>query len=204
MRSLLLSLISCLGLLGACNSPIKPASADLEPRNRAEPISDEEWQTARPKKPRGEAMEARYIDYRSGRVLGLVNESHTDTDELYSKRRKLKDSLTKVGSDEVLGALEERLTEQGFFKYARSGPAPIEGTGQLTTALEFSRGGRVSHIGSTGAGSESERKAYLNCVNDFIQLYTNILQLQSVDGAPGWENKDYAKPAQPGIKPRQP
>jgi hypothetical protein len=204
MHRLLFALLVGPGLLCACNSPAKPAAAVDEPHRRAEPISDEEWQAARPKPPQGDPVEARYLDYRNGRHLALVNESHTAADNLYSERRRLDEALTKVGRNEILDALEERLREQGYFKFARGGPAPTQGGGRLTTALEFRRGSEVVHIVSPGGGGDAERKAYLACVNDFIQLYTSILQLQSVEGAPGWENQSYAKPAKPGTKPKQP
>lgn len=210
LTSILFALLPVLfGLLGSCNSPAKPSSAETDPRLRAEPITDEEWQAARPSRPEGDAVEARYLDYRNGRNLSLVNESHTDAGALYSERRKLDQSLTKVGRNEILDALEERLREQGYFKYARSGPAPTQGGGRFTTALEFRRADRVYHLVSTGGGSEAERKTYISCVNDFIQLYTSILQLQSVEGAPGWENQSYAKPTKPGTSkpgtaPKQP
>jgi hypothetical protein len=198
-----------LSLLGSCNSPANSSKTKADPRLRAEPITDEEWQAARPVRPQGEAVEARYLDYRNGRHLTLVNESHTDAGELYSERRKLDQSLTKVGRNEILDALEERLREQNFFKHAQGGPAPTQGGGRYTTALEFRRADRVYHLVSSGGGSEAERKSYIACVNDFIQLYTSILQLQSVEGAPGWENQSYAKPVKPGssklgIAPRQP
>lgn len=199
----LLSNLPCLltvllSLLGSCNGPANSSRNEADPRLRAEPITDEEWQAARPARPQGDAVEARYLDYRNGRNLTLVNESHTDAGDLYSERRKLDQSLTKVGRNEILDALEERLREQNFFKYARSGPAPTQGGGRYTTALEFRRADRVYHLVSTGGGGEAERKSYISCVNDFIQLYTSILQLQSVDGAPGWENQSYAKPVKPG------
>lgn len=194
MRALLL----LLAFVPACTSPNQKAAEPKDPRARAEPISDEEWQAARPPRPQGEPVEARYLDYRTTRHLVLVNESHTDPGELYSQKRSMEQSLTKVGSDEILDALRERWTNQGFFKLAQRGPAPLSGGGRYTTALEFTRAGESWHLLSSGSGDAKARSVYVSCVSDFVQLYTSILQLQSVDNAPAWESKA-SKP-----KPKQP
>ena len=44
----------------------------------------------------------RFVDYRSSQALALVDQSHTDRTELYSKKRALADAGTKVATDEIL------------------------------------------------------------------------------------------------------
>src|SRR5689334_2556273 len=108
-----------LSLAAACGSPRAGSQASSDPKdpraNRSEAVSDEDWNQGKPQRPHGEPQAVRFTDFRSNRRLALVNESHTDPTEQYSQRRKVEDSMTKVGHDEVVAALIERFEEHGFF-----------------------------------------------------------------------------------------
>src|SRR5690242_7316097 len=107
----------------ACSSPKPAAPKDTEgkdPRaNRAEPVSDEDWNRVKAERPHGDPLAVRFTDFRSNLRLVLVNESRTDPAEQYSQKRAAADALTKVGHDEVVAALVERFEEHGFFKLAQ-------------------------------------------------------------------------------------
>jgi hypothetical protein len=176
----------------ACSSPHSSAkdTAAKDPRaNRAEPISDEDWNKLRSERPHGDPLAVRFTDFRSNRRLALVNQSHTDPSELYSQKKKREDSLTKVGHDEVVAALVERFEEHGFFKTAEAGPAPAAGAGAWTMALEVERKDGPRHM-CLGAGSSAkEREVFTLCRTDFVTLYSSILGLQSVEQTPDWKSQ---------------
>lgn len=184
----------------ACSSP-KSAAKDegsKDPRaNRAEPISDEDWNKLKAERPHGEPQAVRFTDFRSNLRLALVNESHTDPGDQYSQRRKASEATTKIGHDEVVAALVERFEEQGFFKTAQAGPAPAAAAGTWTMTLEVERKGGLFHMALAPASSAKEREVFGKCRTDFVTLYSNILGLQAVDKAPDWQTrKSPSKPVQ--------
>lgn len=187
MRLHRLAVLLPLALGCACSSPRTQAQSDAQkdPRaNRAEPISDEDWNKLRPERPHGDPLAVRFTDFRSNRRLALVNESHTDPADQYSQRRKLEDSMTKVGHDEVVAALVERFEEQGFFKLAQKGPAPTAGAGTWTMVLEVERKDGPRHMALSTGSSAKEREVFALCRSDFVTIYSGILGLQAVDGTP--------------------
>jgi len=183
MRLHRLAALLFLGLASACASPKSSAkdAAAKDPRaNRAEPISDEDWNQARPARPHGDPQAVRFTDFRSNRRLALVNESHTDPSEQYSQRRKAEDAMTKVGHDEVVAVLIERFAEHGFFKIAEAGPAPTSGAGTWSMTLEVERKDGLHHLALGASSSTAQRETFALCRSDFVQLYSSILGLQAV------------------------
>jgi hypothetical protein len=184
----------------ACSSP-KPAqdsAASKDPRaNRAEPISDEDWNKLRRERPHGDPLAVRFTDFRSNRRLELVNESHTDPATLYSEKRKREESMTKVGNDEVVAALVERFEEHGFFKIAEAGPAPAAAAGAWTMTLEVERKDGRRHLALGSGSSTKQREVFALCRSDFVTLYSSILGLQSVQEAPDWNSQKV-----PGTPPK--
>ena len=181
-----LAWVLLLGLAPACSSPKSSAQdAAKDPRaNRAEPISDEDWNKLHAARPHGEPQAVRFSDFRSNRKLELVNESHTDPAEQYSQRRKPEDAMTKVGHDEVVAALIERLEEHGFFKLAEAGPAPSAAAGTWKMALEVERKDGLHHMALSNGSSAKEREVFGLCRTDFVTIYSGILGLQAVEGQP--------------------
>ncbi len=197
MRSARLLLAALLGIAAACSGPGSNKAPSLKSPERAEPVSDEDWNAAKAPRPRGEPLGFRFVDFRSERRLGLLNESHTDPAEFYSQRKKLEESMTKVGHDDVVGALLERFEEHGWFKLAQPGPMPAAGAGVWTMALELERKGVTTHMALGAGSSAKEREVFGACRNDFVLLYSNVLGLQSVERAPEWQTQ---KPT--GIPPK--
>ncbi|MBK7641485.1 MAG: hypothetical protein IPJ19_00305 [Planctomycetes bacterium] len=185
--------LSCLLLVGAaCSSPGGSAkdTADKDPRaNRSEAISDEEWDKLRAPRPHGDPLAVRFTDFRSNRRLGLLNESHTDPAGQYSEKRKLEDSMNKIGHDEVVAALVERFEQNGFFKLAQDGPSPNAGGSAWTMTLEVERKAGRKHMSLGPASTPKEREVFNACSMDFVQLYSSILGLQAVDHAPDWQSQ---------------
>jgi hypothetical protein len=180
-------------LAPACSSPKTAnaaADADKDPRaSRSEPISDEDWNRVKPERPHGDPLAVRFTDFRSNLRLELVNESRIDPTEQYSQKKKAAESMTKVGHDEVVAALVERLESQGFFKFAQPGPAPAAGAGAWTMSLELERKDGLRHMAIGNASSAKEREVFGLCRTDFATLYNGILGLQSVERPPDWQSQ---------------
>ena len=123
-----------------------------------------------------------FYDYRGEKSFVLVNEAHTDRVELYSKISD--QASTKVASNEVMSALLEFLEDSGFDRQARSGAAP-------RTSKVWQWGGEIE----TESGSvfvvvneqtpTAEKKIFLDCYMNHVQLWSNIFQLQRVKARPG-------------------
>jgi len=186
-----------LALACACSTPRSSSATEpaKDPRaNRAEPISDEDWNKLRRERPHGDPLAVRLTDFRSGRRLALVNESRTDPSEQYSTRRKPDEALTKVGHDEVVAALVERFTEHGFFKLAGAGPAPTAAAGTWTMTLEVEGKDGLRHMALGAGSSTAQRETFALCRADFVQLYSSILGLQAVETVPDWNSQKGSLP----------
>ena len=175
-------------------SPATEAPAKDPRANRAEPISDEDWNKLRRERSHGDPLAVRLTDFRSERRLALVNESRTDPSEQYSQRRKPEEAMTKVGHDEVVAALVERCENHGFFKLARSGPAPKDGAGSWSMTFEIERKDGSHHIALGASSSAREREVFARCRTDFVTLYSNILGLQAVEQTPDWQSQKLPVP----------
>ena len=197
MRIQGIAFLLLLGLGPACSSP-KSSAQDAgakDPRaNRAEPISDEDWNKLHPPRPHGDPLAVRFTDFRSNRKLALVNESHTDPSEQYSQRRKPEDAMTKVGHDEVVAALLERFDEHDFFKLSEAGPAPTAGAGTWSMALEVERKDGLRHMALGASSTAKQRECFTLCRTDFVQLYSSILGLQAVERVPDWQSQTPVPP----------
>jgi len=119
-----------------------------------------------------------FVDYRNGMRFVLVNESHTDRVELYS--RTSTDASTKVATDELMDELLEHLDQRGFDARALSGPAPADSTA-WSQVIEVEDSAGTRHLGVGKLTTESERDAFHDCRAAFLYLYNNIFAAQSVD-----------------------
>lgn len=182
-------LVPLLLLCAACSGPGARKGPSLRSPERAEAVSDADWNAAKAPRPAGEPLSFRFVDFRSERHLGLVNESHTDPSQLYSQKKKFDESMTKVGHDDVVAALLDRFQGHGWFELARPGPMPAAAAGAYTMALEVERSGVKTNLALGAGSSAKERELFNACRNDFVLLYSNVLGLQSVDQAPQWKNQ---------------
>jgi len=164
-------------LLGACGSTSTSSS-----RAADEPV-------------RTRPLRVRFVDWRSGQNLVLVDESHSDPAALYSEKRSLEDAVTKVTTDEVLEETIKYFRDQGFFDRAQKGPA----VGGGAQSLEVETPESTVHM-SLGAGtSADDGKVFRACRDAFATLYNNVFQLQSVDRIPEWKGSSKAS-GNPGGK----
>lgn len=139
----------------------------------------------------GKPARVAYVNYAaaaSGQRLEIVNESHTDRTELYSRARPLEDAVTKVTTDEVMDELIGFFRTKGFFEHAQRGPAPAAGEGQYSQAIEIETAGELLHMTVQKGLSADERQRFLECAQAFVMIYNNTYQLQSVDRAPDWNS----------------
>jgi len=123
-----------------------------------------------------------FMDYRQGTSFELVNEAHTDRVVLYSEIRE--NPTTKVASNEVMTALLEYLDSSGFNERAHSGVAPRSSSvfqwgGEIETSS-----GTISMLVNDKTPVE-QRKMFVDCYMNHVQLWSNIFQLQRVDAAAG-------------------
>ena len=151
--------LTSLGLFGACASP-----------NHASALED----IATPAR-------VTFRDYRQGTSFVLVNEAHTDRVELYSKISA--DPSTKVASNEVMNALLEFLKTSGFEEQARPGVAPRSSSAWQRSGEIETSGHSVFFVVNDKTPS-AEKKMFLDCYLNHVQLWSSIFQLQRVEGGP--------------------
>ena len=132
-------------------------------------------------------LRVRFVDWRSGQNLVLVDQSHSDPAELYSEKRSLEDAVTKVTTDEVLEETIEYFRGQGFFDRAQNGPAVGGGGGASAQSLEVETPESTVHMNLGAATNAADGKVFRACRDAFAQLYNSVFQLQSVDRIPEWK-----------------
>lgn len=162
-RSLLSSLMACT-LAAACSS------TDAAPGNEAELFV-------------GPPTQVRWIMFKSGQTISLVNRSHTDPLKLYSEVRE--EVGPKVTTDDVMDGLVQHFEEQGFGDHAQDGPAPTTGDAQYTQALELEVGGRVTHMTLGSVSSEEEREVFYSCSSALMTVWNLTYQVQAVENDKG-------------------
>ena len=155
-----------LALLGACASAPNAPEADV------------------PATPTTPATPARvcFMDYREGRVFQLVNEAHTDRVALYSEMRS--DTSTKVTNNEVMYALLAYLESSGFHRHTRSGFAPRTSS-SFRWGAEVETGGGTVYMVVGDQTPIDQRKMFLDCYMNHVNLWSDVFQLQRVDATPG-------------------
>lgn len=152
-----LLLVCCLALAAACAS--------------AAPRSSSAQVTSKPAR-----VEFRHL--RQNQKMVLVNQAHTDRVEYYSRQRS--DLSTKIATDEVMDALVDYLHGQSrFLEYARPGPAPSGGYIKFGEA-QLPRG--TFHWGISEQTPKAEADAFLAWQMNFIGLWNDVAQLQTVSG----------------------
>ena len=130
-------------------------------------------------------LRVRFVDWRSGQDLVLVDQSHTDRSKLYSSRKPLSEAGTKVTTDEILEETLRFFREQGFFDRARGGVAG--GAGGAVQSLEVETPDGIVHLDVGPRAPAADARILRQCSRSFVELYNSIYQLQSVDRVPDWE-----------------
>lgn len=183
---------------GACSTPRGSASS-----SRSNAVASEErvdWNVKPP--PRavtGHPVRVTFLAYGSGQVFELVNESHTNPHEYYSKKIPADQAYRKIQSDEVVEALMSRLKEQGVLKLAVAGAAPKYARGTKAQSFEIETGNGVTNWTVTEASPVDVLKPFVQAKNEFIQLWSATSQMQAVEGAVEWKGASRCRSA--GIQP---
>ncbi|MBL8861818.1 MAG: hypothetical protein JNK02_07370 [Planctomycetes bacterium] len=144
------------------------------------------------------AIELRYRAFARKLSIGLVNESHTDRLELYSERQPIDRATTKVSPDEVVDAIVEYFRDQGYFGIAVRGPAPATPPPGATQMLEVVLPDGPYHAIVRPGVTAQFATTFQTCAKALLQVYSDTIQLQAVDEAPGWsEGRRGASGAKP-------
>lgn len=128
--------------------------------------------------PAGVPVLARFIDYRSGVVMELVNESHTDRLEQYSQPRH--DAGRKVQTDAVMEGLVEYLEDRGFDRWASAGPAPRTADSFLWS-LQLEGPGGARHVGLTRTMPEDAKQSLREMQYAFLATFNSEEAYQSIE-----------------------
>ncbi|MFO1009070.1 MAG: hypothetical protein U1F29_03315 [Planctomycetota bacterium] len=189
LHALLLPLIL---LAGACSTPRGSSPSSASASDTDERV---DWNVKPPAHAvTGHPVRVTYLAFASGKKFELVNESHTNPHEYYSKKVPIEQAYVKIQSDEVVQALLDRLKEQGALDKARAGKAPTYPVGSKAQALEYELDGGVRNWLVTDKSPAEERTAFLKCANDFVQLWNATIQMQAVDRPPEWNGASQGRP----------
>lgn len=140
-----------------------------------------------------------FVDWRSNQNLVLLDQSHTDRSELYSSQVKIDQAGTKVTTDEVLEETLRFFREEGFFDRTTKGPAAAGG--DIVQTLEVETPDGTVHFRFGRSTDPESAKVFRTCRDNFVALYNNVFQLQSVDRVPDWEAQN--QKSQLGLKKPQ-
>jgi hypothetical protein len=167
--------LSCVAVL--CATACTSAPSDSA---RVESASAE---TGAQPKPKGPAYLLRYVEYRSGTRLELVNPAHTTAVEQYSKPRS--DPSRKVTSSEWMEALVEFLHDQGWDAEVRAGKAPTMARDSLAWALELTGPEGTSFVALPIGAKPDQKKRLLTLMAAFLDTYNATPGFQTVQAEPG-------------------
>jgi hypothetical protein len=113
----------------------------------------------------------------------LVRESSVDPVAFYSEARA--SGAAKLLGDEVMDELERYLKSAGFDEHGANGPAPRPG-GAVASVLELRYADGARHFAHRGGGADQDAAAaYLDCLSNFMVLYSEVQGYQTVENAEG-------------------
>ncbi|MEZ6019137.1 MAG: hypothetical protein R3F17_03285 [Planctomycetota bacterium] len=103
----------------------------------------------------------------------------------YSQRfsKNSSNAMVKVIPDDLATEFWGYLKDRGFDKYGREGSAPAAG-GKVVQALEVSTPKGVRNFSVYAGIDKDEGEAFRTCIFGFMDLYTNVVQMQSVRERP--------------------
>jgi|GEM_PF-2242940 len=132
-----------------------------------------------------------FIDYNDFVRLNLVNVAHTDPVEYYSEVRTT--ASTKVTDDDVFLAMLDYFEEQGFESFAEPGFAPVAARDGGLQALEVETAEGTRYLVYGQMSSQEARKAFVECVLAWQQIFNLTRQSQAVtnrDGEAVFDNQE--------------
>ena len=122
--------------------------------------------------------------FKTGQVIALVNEAHTDRVELYSQVRE--EAGPKVTTDAIMdGLVDFFVDEQHFDEHAQPGPAPTAGTEQYSQAIELRVDDDVSHMLLGPSSTPEQRETFNACAEAVMTIWNWTYQAQAVQNEQG-------------------
>lgn len=128
---------------------------------------------------KGESVRMTINDYRSGATFELVNRSHTDALDQYSKISS--SASRKVQDDELMTALRDYLEDEGFEKLAHSGSAPTFSKDTKAWTLELADAKGTRHVVATPQTPIEDMKAMRKLLDAVLATYNETQGWQAVD-----------------------
>lgn len=198
MKFALLGLSCAMLVFGPACTSNPPASSGSSNAAAGSTGSDGAEEAAKPHTPKGPAYLLRYIEYRSGTRLELVNPSHTTAVKQYSTVRQ--DPSRKVTSEEWMDELVQFMAEHGWTEEVKAGQAPTMAKDSFSWALELTGPQGTSFVAQPVGARDSQLKRLLTLKAAFLDTYNATPGFQTVQTEPG---KLPFKQPQYGRKPGQ-
>jgi hypothetical protein len=128
--------------------------------------------------------------YKTDHEITLVNESHSDRLELYSKAKERREAATKVQNDEIVEAVLDYFDRAGYQGFASTGSAPRAQIGRASQSLEVERQGRTTFMVWSPDRPEKERACFVICRDALVEIWNETYAAQTIevgtrDGPPG-------------------
>ncbi|HPF13395.1 MAG TPA: hypothetical protein PLJ12_03940, partial [Planctomycetota bacterium] len=105
----------------------------------------------------------------------------------YSQKLSGDNLMVKIMNDDIAQGVWQLLSQSGFDRYGKPGAAPAAG-GEMVQVIEVLRGGQYVHMGISKATPKAEGEAFKTCLFGFMDVYNNLLQLQTVDRMPAFRS----------------
>lgn len=194
------ALLLVLLALGACSTPRGSSSNQT---GRSASASDEhvDWNVKPPpRQTTGKPVRITFLAYGSGQTFELVNESHTNPHEYYSKKIAIEAAFRKIQSDEVVGAMLDRLKQLGLGQSAMAGAAPKFARGTKAQSFEIETGAGITNWTITERTPVEALKPFVQAKQEFIQVWTATAQMQAVEGDP-WRQEGAPKQQPRPVRP---
>lgn len=137
--------------------------------------------------PQGPAIRVAYRQYKDGMEFELVSESHTSRARLYSQYAEPGQGLTKVGDDEIMGALVQALESRdiGIRDGFRQGRAARDGRGVLWQMLEIEDADGTRHFVIGNGSSTDDVEAMRMGAKAFFGVYNTTTGYQTIRNRDG-------------------
>jgi len=136
------------------------------------------------------SVRIQFRDFRpGGSRLALTNESAMDRVDYYSQTRR--EAELKVTSDEIMNALVEVFSDEGFWDSARPGQPPSgadkprEGGQELHGILSVETADRTGWITFRKGLTKDELELFQGCSQAFVAIYNATAGYQLVDNPDG-------------------
>lgn len=123
-------------------------------------------------------MRVELRDFQSDQTFALVSGTSEERLEYYSEQRDT--AATKVQTNEVMEALLEYFAANGFEEMAIEGQVAAA-PGTASKSIEVSSASGTRHALRRDGMTVEDARAFLKCMQAFLELYGHTFALQSVE-----------------------